>query len=75
LQVGQRDDRPANSGFTWNFIPHCGQEKEIMMVGWEFSEARELSQDQAYLVADGLRRSPAGGVGIFVFGPGGTVDN
>lgn len=31
LQVGQRLDRPANSGRTWNFMPQ-GQEKWIMGV-------------------------------------------
>lgn len=30
LQVGQWDDRPANSGFTWNFKPQWLHEKAIM---------------------------------------------
>ena len=30
LQVGHRDERPANSGFTLSFMPQWEQEKEIM---------------------------------------------
>ena len=29
LQVGQRVERPANSGLTWNFMPQWEQEKLI----------------------------------------------